>query len=172
MNIAKIRFKGTEWEHNPESLTILNEENINEVKLLNGKSFPRKLSAKCRVVKGKGKLTGYNCLEKFNELLKLQSEGTSGILTLPKHKPFLAFLKKLELICEPVPDAVEYRFEFIEDSGKNNLIKEKRYHTVLSGETLWDISYRYGETVQNLVKLNPNIMRPDELKEGSKVRIC
>lgn len=172
MSISKIRYKGFEWEHNPESLSVIHSDNINEQKLFSGKSVLRKLSAKCRVIKGRGKLSGYDCLEQFNRLLKLQSEPSSGILTLPEEKPFYAYFKKLELICEPVDNEVTYSFEFIEDSVRNTVIKEKYFHTVSDGETLWDISYIYGVDIDTLVELNPEIMRVDELTAGSRVRIC
>ena len=30
MKTAKIRYKGYEWEHNPETLNVVKEDNINE----------------------------------------------------------------------------------------------------------------------------------------------
>ncbi len=172
MKTSKIRYKGYEWEHNPESLRIVYSDNINELKLFDGKSIPRKLSSKCRIVKGRGGFIGYDCLEQFNELLKLQTEPESGVLTLPETKPFYAYFKKLELICEPVSDTVFYSFEFIEDSVRNTVIEEEYYHTVLEDETLWDISYRYGADINSLIELNSQISRVDELETGSRVRIC
>lgn len=172
MKPAKIRFKGFEWEHNPETLSVINEDNINEYKLLSGISVTVKNSSKCRVVKGKGKLAGYDCLDKFNELLKLRSDSESGILTLPRQKPFYAFFKKLELLCEPCEDVITYSFEFVEDSKRNYTVDEKIYHRVESGETLWDIAYSYSKDINVLVELNPQIIRPDELASGSRVRIC
>lgn len=172
MKPAKIRFKGYEWEHNPETLKVVTEENISEHKLPYGTSYTSKNSTKCRVVTGGGKFAGYDCIAQFNELLKLQKKPLSGVLTLPEQKPFYAYFKKLELKCEPTDNVVSYSFEFLEDSEKNYTYKEKTYHTVESGETLWDIAFNYNENIDELVKLNPEIKRVDELDEGSSVRIC
>ena len=83
MKPANIRYKGYEWEHNPETLRILKEENISERKFFSGKSYAVKNSTKCRRIIGKGILAGADCLKQFNELLKIQSGTQSGILTLP-----------------------------------------------------------------------------------------
>lgn len=172
MNVSEIRFKGYEWECNPEKLKVSNEENLNEQKMPRGSSIAVKRSSKCRVITGEGIITGYDCLNKFNEILKLQRSDESGILTLPGTKPFYAYFRKLELLCEPIPDTICYRFEFVEDSEKNYVHKKAVYHTVLSGESLWDVSFNFGVEIETLVKLNPDIKRVDELAEGSRVRIC
>lgn len=172
MKVSKIRFKGFEWEHNPEKLTVANEDNLTEQKMPRGSSIAVKRSAKCRVITGGGTLSGYDCYNRFNEILKLQNTVESGVLTLPETKPFYAYFKKLELLCEPVPDTISYRFEFVEDCEKNYVIKDDVYHTVQSGETLWDISFNYGVKIETLIELNPEIFRVDELIEGSRVRIC
>ena len=172
MNVSKIRFKGYEWEHNPEKLKVADEDNLSEQKMPRGSSIAVKRSAKCRLVTGEGIITGYDCFDKFNEILKLQRSGESGILTLPGAKPFYAYFRKLELLCEPVPNTICYRFEFLEDSERNFIIEETLYHTTVSGESLWDISHNYGVKIETLVKLNPDIKRVDEIYTGRKVRIC
>ncbi len=172
MKTAKIRYKGYEWEHNPETLNVEKEDNVNEQDLPCENSIARHYSSKCRKVSGKGKLVGEDCLRKFNELVKLQSEAKSGILSLPNIKPFYAYFKKIELICEPSPQVITYRFEFVEDSERNSFVKENYYHTVSDGETLWDISYKYKVDIQTLVDLNPEVKRLDELSEGSRVKVC
>ncbi len=172
MKPAKIRFNGFEWEHNPETLKVVEEDNISEHKLSKGSSFTVKNSSKCRRISGSGMLTGYDCIEKFNELLKVQNSSESGILSIIGIKPFYAFFKKLELNCEPSDNMVGYSFEFIEDSERNFTVKEKFYHTVENGETLWDIAFNYKKDIAVLVGLNPGIKRLDELTDGSRVRIC
>lgn len=172
MKPAKIRYKGYEWEHNPETLQMLKEENISERKFFSGKSYAVKNSTKCRRIIGKGILAGADCLKQFNELLKIQSDTQSGILTLPRQKPFYAYFKKLELLAEPVSNAVTYSFEFIEDSEREYIQNEKFYYTVKDEQTLWDISYNIDVPIETLVSLNPDIKRVDELEIGSKVRVC
>ncbi len=172
MRISKIRYKGYEWELNPETLTVVNERNYNEVIMPEGTSLSSTRSKKCRVITGEGMIIGYECLKLFNEILRLQSESESGLLTLPSTKPFYAYFTKLELLCEPTDDAVSYRFQFVEDAERSYIIKEKRYHNVSGSETLWDIAYAYNTEIEKLVQLNPDIKRVDELTAGSGVRIC
>lgn len=172
MKPAKIRFKGFEWEHNPETVEVVEEDNIIEHKLSRGNSYTTKNSSKCRRIFGKGMLTGYDCLDQFNKLLMLQNSSESGILTISGIKPFYAYFKKLKLLCEPSDNMVSYGFEFIEDSDRNYTVKEKMYHTVENSETLWDIAFNYQKDIGYLVSLNPEIKRLDELEDGTKVRIC
>ena len=40
-----------------------------------------------------------------------------------------------------------------------------------NGETLWDLSYKYGINVDKLIAVNPQIKRPDIPIAGSAVRL-
>ena len=42
---------------------------------------------------------------------------------------------------------------------------------MIVGETLWSISLLYGTTVENLVKLNPQIKNPNLIYPGEQVRV-
>ena len=44
--------------------------------------------------------------------------------------------------------------------------------TESSGESLWDIAYIYGRTIEELTALNPQIPLIDDIDEGVRVRIC
>lgn len=46
---------------------------------------------------------------------------------------------------------------------------QQKYHTVRSGDNLWDISKRYGTTVENIRKLNPG--QTAALKPGQTLRV-
>jgi hypothetical protein len=170
--LSKISHKGYTWEHNPATLRITKEHSVSTRQLSGGDTSVRVFGTKCRVITGSGQLLGEDCLYRFVEMLELQSEKDSGILCLPDMKPMYAFFKSLELSCKPTPDVLTYCFEFVEDCSKNNSEKEKYYHMMINGETLWDIAYLCGVEIEKLVELNPDIARVDELEEGQMVRIC
>lgn len=172
MILSTMRYKGYKWQHNPSSIIITTKEEIKEQMVLQSKSFVRDLGAKARVVKGSGQLVGKDCIAQYGQLLKLQSKGGSGVLSLPDTLPFYAFFKSIELACDPTPEVVTYNFEFVEDLSVEPLIGDCTCHTVNMEETLWDISYKYNIAIEKLVELNPQISRVDELTVGEQVRIC
>ena len=43
---------------------------------------------------------------------------------------------------------------------------------VTQGETLWDISYRFDLPIDALVRLNPQVKRPDVVAEGTVIALC
>ncbi len=172
MNLAVMRYKGTSWEHNPQSLKISSRRSLNEQGVAGGSSVVRDFGERARVITGSGQIAGEDCIDKFNKLLALQNQSNSGILSLPDVAPFYAFFKSVELSCDPTPDLITYKFEFVEDLSFGPSDGEKRYHTVENDETLWDISHKYKVEIEKLVALNPELSRVDELKKESRVRIC
>ena len=168
---AKMRYKDYTWEHNPKTLKVSLSDNLTEQKLAGSRSLVRYSGRGARKISGEGQLCGDDCLHEFSRLLSLQYQSSSGILSLPDTKPFYAFFSGIKLLCEPSPKVISYAFEFVEDTSRP-LKSETAFHIVEDGETLWDISYIYGVPVEELVKLNPDVRRVDELEEGSAVRLC
>ena len=97
----------------------------------------------------------------------------------------------LELMEEPLPDYVRYRFSFWEDSTASGGLVEVpvegepeggtdpeipaggwgAVHTVRKGETLWGIAWRYGVALTALIAANPQIKNPNLIYPGDQVRI-
>ena len=169
---AKMRYKGHTWEHNPKSLKVTLSDNISEQKLTGSRDVIRHTGTGARKISGEGQLCGDDCLHRFSQLLTLQSDSRSGILSIPDTKPFFAYFTGIKLLCEPSPKVITYAFEFVEDTLRGFIGGEKQYHITALGETLWDISYIYDTAIETLVNLNPDIKRVDELSEGSVVRVC
>ncbi|WP_020615860.1 LysM peptidoglycan-binding domain-containing protein [Paenibacillus daejeonensis] len=46
-----------------------------------------------------------------------------------------------------------------------------KIHIVKQGDTLYQLAGKYGVTVEELLKLNPNISHPDELQVGMKIKV-
>ena len=95
-----------------------------------------------------------------------------------------AYFTELKLMQEPTENYVAYSFAFREgydgysgmkkvsgtterQSGASSAV----YHTVVSGDTLWAIANRYGTSVAEIVKKNPDISNPNLIHPGQKVRV-
>lgn len=169
---AKIRYKGRDFEHNPETLSVRDKSNVKEESILFDKPYTYNGGKKGRVVVGRGQLVGEDCINRYADLLKLQYEESSGILSLPEIKPFFAFFTRIELSCDPTPDFIEYEFEFVEDCSAESEKNTPYFHICSAGENLWDVSFNYSVPIETLVELNPNIRYIKENLVGQRVRIC
>ena len=49
--------------------------------------------------------------------------------------------------------------------------EQYQYHVVVSGETLWSISRRYGLTLAGLLEWNPQIKNPNVVAVGTRLRV-
>ena len=109
-----------------------------------------------------------------------------GVLVHPVWMTTRAYFTKLEVVQEPLPDYVRYRFAFCEAGSEGAALKEvstsaaggsaagtagARYHTVVQGDTLWAIAARNGTTVRALCALNPQIANPNRIYPGERVRL-
>lgn len=171
MELALMRYKGFNFRVNPLSVEITGSDSQSKYTLpFNGEILISK-GMGCRVVKGKGELKGKDCIERYAELRALQMKGGEGVLSPPGLMPFKAFFTKLVAEADVTPDRICYSFEFTEASSVP-VDSLPHGHTVKEGETLYDIAFDYGIKLENLVELNSQIKRPDELKKGEKVRLC
>ena len=114
-----------------------------------------------------------------------------GLLVHPVWRTVSAYFVTLELMEEPLPDYVRYRFSFWEDSTASGGLVEVpvegepeggtdseipaggwgAVHTVRKGETLWGIAWRYGVALTALIAANPQIKNPNLIYPGDQVRI-
>lgn len=166
-----MRFKGFTFWCNPFSIEVLSEVSTADYTLPYSGQEYEDLGKKCRVIKGKGEIRGTDCLEKYAELYALLSKPGKGVLSLPNMKPMEALFTSLSALADVSPDKISYSFTFTEVNSKEKKPFLKT-HTVKSGETLFDIAYKYDVSVESLVELNPNIRRPDELLEGWEIKVC
>ena len=98
-----------------------------------------------------------------------------------------AWFAGLELRQEPRRDYVAYSFEFWEVMSNGNTTElttaavsggtqtggnaQGEWHTVVWGDTLWGLSRRYGEPLNSIIALNPQIRNPNLIYPGQRVRI-
>lgn len=171
MKLVPMRFKGVQWHHNPREISFECDKTINELKSPYGNSYIQNTGRKNMKVKGTGELYGLDCLEQFDRLLGLFKQGGQGVLAIPHITPIFAVFESIKLVGTPKSDVLTYSFVFRE------VMESKRGQNPVSyvtrnGENLWDISYKYGISIDALVSLNPEIKRPDIVADGSVVRLC
>ena len=181
MTLTSMSFDGYTWEFNSKYLTFSHNTNTNISYYPYGGSTLQNFVKQNCVITGSGCFVGENCTDMYNKLKDKFNSGKIGVLTLPGFPPINAFFSRLVLKGEPKPDVLDYEFEFIEvqdeyleiasldESGKSG---GKNIRKVIpNGETLWDLSYKYGINVDKLVSLNPQIRRPDIPIEEGQVRL-
>lgn len=171
MELAIMRYKGFSLRCNPRSVEVISENTNTAYIQPHSGEHNEDLGRKCRIIKGKGELRGEDCLEQYAKLYSLYQKGGKGVLSMPLAEPVVAFFTKLTASADEAPDKISYSFQFTEASSKSPYMQEK-VHIVKKGESLFDIAYKYGVEADKLVKLNPNVKRPDELKENEEIRVC
>ena len=160
MRLTPMRYKDYIWPSNPGSYRISFRRVVAEHKLPFGRSVTQDLGQVCRVL--------------------------AGVLVHPGWMTTRAYFTELEVVQEPLPDYVRYRFAFCEAGSEGAALKEvstsaaggsaagtagARYHTVVQGDTLWAIAARNGTTVRALCALNPQIANPNRIYPGERVRL-
>lgn len=171
MKLVPMRFKGVEWHHNPREITFSADKQINEHKAPFGKSYIQNTGRKNMLIKGEGELYGEDCTDQFARLLALFKSGGCGVLAIPGLGSFYAVFESLKLEGKPRSDVLTYSFVFREVMEKSADIAPTEY-TAAEGETLWDVSYRFGIVIDKLVALNRDVKRPDENLSGRTVALC
>lgn len=173
MKNVPMRFAGYTFRHNPSKLRI--EDTAQIMRILSPDKAPdsRRLNRGLRTVSGEGEMYGADCLGQYSGLLALYEQGERGLLSLPHIPPMTAYLKELHLAAEPQEDVLRFSFTFIETLGAQQEPDAEPFYTVTAqGESLWDIAYMNGRTIDELVRLNPQIRYIAELNAGEKVRLC
>lgn len=172
MDLDKMEYNGYKWKFNPKKIEVIQEKNIKEQVIPFWGNVFQDYGRKKRIVKGYGEFFGDDASAQYQELYNVFSLGGISYLKLPKLSPFLAAFVSLDLVGEAGPGFLKYEFEFweyIKEQSVSGALKVNNYHIVKQGETLWSIAHMYSDSVDELIKLNPQIKRPEELKVGQKV---
>lgn len=172
MELSVMRYKGFTFWCNPLSIEVQSKRNTAKYILPYKGEQCEDLGSACRVITGKGELKGEDCLEQYASLRALQLKEDYGVLTLPNAQPMNAYFTKLVVLANEAPDRVFYSFEFTESKALEDTKSLNLTHKVKADETLYDIAFDYGLSVDKLVLFNPQIRRPDELSEGEEVKLC
>lgn len=171
MKLVAMRFKGVQWHHNPREISFECDKIVNERNSPFGNSYIQNTGRRNMKIIGKGELYGEDCLEQFERLFALFKQGGSGVLALPHITPFAAVFEKLKITGKPKPDLLSYEFVFREVMEEKQQSKMIEY-APNEGENLWDVACKFHIAVEELLKLNPQIKRPDVIDSGEVIRLC
>lgn len=171
MKLIPMRFMGYEWRHNPREISFECGKTVAERLVPGGVSQIQQTGRKNMVIKGTGELYGEDCIEQFEGLLELFKRGGEGVLAIENFEPLYAVFESVKILGTPRENVLTYGFVFREVMEEKESSK-KTVHTARNGENLWDISYKYGIVIDELVRLNPQIKRPDVVPGGEVIRLC
>lgn len=186
MNLSPMRYKDYVWPHNPRVYTIDYERQVAVDKVPFGQYHLQDLGRTRRVMRGEGEFVGKDAYAQFGALANVFYKEGAGPLVHPLWQAANAYFVELTLKQEPRADYVSYSFTFWEDlecyDGKLKLEEKAQgeqggqdgqtgsiVHTVVKGDTLWDIACHYGVTVDQLMARNPDIKNPNKIWPGQKV---
>jgi len=192
MNLTPMRYKWYTWPHNPKVYSIDYERAMAVNKTPFGLYFLQDLDRKPRIMRGEGEFVGEDAYRQFGQLANVFYEAGPGLLVHPLWQTAKAYFVQLRVEQEPRPDYVRYSFTFWEDdsyyTGKVRALNTRDTahtlqqqspqesqspvsHKVVKGDTLWAIANRYGVTVDELIKRNPQIKNPNLIHVGDEVRV-
>lgn len=168
----KMSYRDFVFPNNPQVINIKHSRKISKFNIPNGNDFIGDFGSGSRIISGMGEFFGNNAENDFNNLKSIFEKGGGGILYIPSQKPIYAVFQSLELIGEDIEGVIKYKFSFIESF--DNVIGCKNGILYADGKScLWDYSYQNDISIENLVKINPDIMRPDiDIECGKRVNIC
>lgn len=163
-------FRDFVFPVNPQSLEIRDGDRVRALSLAQDGWWLGEKGPQPSAVTGSGTFTGTEALRDFDCLRTEYLRGGSGVLILGGYRSMDAVFRSLACTGRQ-GNSVGYSFEFVEYPVEKS-VAEKVVHLVSAGETLWDISDRYGIGIERLMTLNPSIPAPEDLVEGEEVRLC
>lgn len=175
--LAPMRYKNYTWPHNPESYQVVWQRPCVVHKIPLGGWYVQQLGTTARVIQGEGVFYGPEAYAQFRELEELFRQEDAGLLVHPAWPAVRAWFTQLELLQEPMPNYVTYRFAFREENtdSKGDAAQSKSnepgYQVVSEGQSFWTIASDNGLSCAQLLALNPQLPSPNDLKVGDQIRI-
>lgn len=171
MSVEILRFASVSLSHNPKELKIRRKTRLDSAKLLSG-GVKERTSEGVAGVSGRGELFGENCKDDLETLMKLFVLRKSAVLSVPYLGAMRAVLTELSVAAEPRAGYIAVDFEFTAVPSENvPEVKCEPYIKAYSHDKMWNIAYRTGTDVNELVRLNPHIRFIDDIDEGERVRL-
>jgi prophage DNA circulation protein len=183
-NLKRMSFKEYTWPYNPETYVRNNDKNLvtHEYPDIDGGEI-EELGVKPRIISGSGTFHGEHAYSNYKYLESIYRKKEPGYLVHPIYGKMKCTFSKLNVRHEPLPNFVQYDFEFIEykdinvvtkvtvknNNNSNSSSNSTRYYTVKKGDNLWNISKKYygrgidykkiANANKKLIK-NPNLIYP------------
>ena len=146
--MLKMRFDSFVWPNNPRTYTLSCKRQTAVHKIPMGGFAVQDLGRTATVMQGEGEFFGAGAYDTFQELLSVFQKGGQQMLVHPVWQTASAYFTELTLTQEPRDDYVAYRFT-----------------------TLWEICTAYRLSMQALLRLNPQIAKPNSVAAGTRVRV-
>ncbi len=172
MSGAMMRFAGVSLSHDPKNLKLTKKKKLSSKRLLSGRQT-LETSEQIIGVSGRGELCGKSCMEDLYKLLRLSKSCEADVLSMPYLGAIRAVLTDISLAGEPRADyiAVDFVFERAPDTAHPEIMCAPVYEVTNSGENLWDIAYRFGKDINELVRINTHIRHIENIAQGERVRL-
>lgn len=163
-----LRFNGYAFRYNPRKIEVGYAKNIKIVDMPFSAPVLQELGLRPRVIKGEGELFGGDCFVQFDQLQTEFARGGAGRLVCPLCEPIYAYFSALAVVGEAGPLALRYAFEFVEQPQRDAALKNE---VVARGQSLWELSARYGVPVDILLAMNPHILSAEAVLNGQVVAL-
>lgn len=169
---GRMSFRGFVFPVNPAVIRVTQKRHISRRAVPFGEDIVADTGKSGRVISGEGEFFGAGAQQAFDELREVFEQKGAGMLYVPSQKPVLACFERLELNGRDVEGVIGYSFSFIECENGSDV--ESVYCIAADGShSLWDYSYLYGRDIMELIRLNPDVRRPDtRLEAGKELRLC
>lgn len=175
VELPAMRYKDYIFRCNPSRLSITSERRVKELPRPFLASAVQDMGPAARRITGEGEFFGQEAFDDFAGLAALVKEEGPGELVLPGMEPMSALFEELQMLSEPGPGCIGYRFVFVEVPKEQPAVLQNSpssgTYSSQAGESLWNIAQRTRRSVQWLMEHNPNIKNPCSLKEGTVVKI-
>lgn len=186
-NLIAMTYKNYKWPHNPSLYNIQFSKRYVEHKFMGiNNAEIEDMGMEARVMTGSGAFFGPNAYTEFQKLASVFYDKGPGPLIHPVWQEANCLFSKLSLKQEPLPDYVEYDFEFVEhieinvieelviESSSNGgsssgvvASADSITHVVKQGETLSGIGAKYGVSWRQIATDNKSIINnPNNLSIG------
>ena len=123
MRLTPMRYKDYIWPSNPGA-TAFRSAAWWRAQLPFGRSVTQGLGQVCRVLEGEGICWRGARMRNSSGWRRCFTERGAGVLVHPVWMTTRAYFTELEVVQEPVPDYVRYRFAFCEAGSEGAALKE------------------------------------------------
>lgn len=187
MTLSPMRFGDYIWPHNPKVYEIAFKRRVVLHKVPFGQYALSGMGREQRVLSGEGEFVGGDAYEQFKKLATVFYSDKPQILVHPIWQSAPAWFVNLTLKQSPRKDYVSYAFDFWEcfegyetvltavstDAAKTTLSgtesAKRSAYTLKAGDTLWGLASRSGLSLNELLKLNPQIRNPNVYSVGDVI---
>lgn len=187
MNLSPLRYKSYVWPRNPKSCVLSCGRSMAVRALPFAGSAAESLGSGLKKLTGEGDFSGEGAYAEFLKLAAVFDDDSPGLLLHPAFTLPNAYFVSLTLRQKPLPDYVEYSFEFWDSSmaagdaasapaaeGASALpaaASAPLFRVAAAGDTLWSLAAECGVAVERLMALNPRLRSPDAVTAGLRLRL-